>query len=172
MGRGKRRVACITTILMASSGFVAKEAEAQPTSDDTDGTAAQDGASTEGQSNDAREGRLGEAVVLRPSAVGRQQNELRHVPPAGQGVWRRLVTSERGRWQDAEAENPVLAQRRLQLDLPFGTGGRTSLEEQALVPIQAADEMNQDLDRTGEKADRRSRLRKAVPGRVRHESDS
>jgi cytochrome c peroxidase len=71
---------------------------------------------------------------------------LCHLPPARQGVRRRPPPSEGAKGKTLKRNTPSLLN--VGFYSTFGWDGRAkTLEEQSLLPIQAADEMNQDLAR-------------------------
>lgn len=149
-------VACATIILGASFGFVSNEAEAQPTSDKRMAPLPKTVPAPKENPTTPEKVALGKLLFFdaRLSGDNKMSCATCHRPDKAFGDG--LPQAKGAGGKTLKRKTPSL------LNVGFKTtllwdGRAKTLEEQALIPIQAADEMNQDLDQLEQKLD-------AVPG--------
>jgi len=151
--------ACVTTILMASSGFVAKEAEAQATSEKRMALLPKTLPSPKGNPTTPDKVALGKLLFFDPRLSGDNKMSCAtcHRPDKafGDGLPKAIGAGGKTLMRNTPSLLNVGFKSILHWD-----GRAKSLEEQALIPIQAAGEMTQDLGELEKKLN-------AVPGYVK-----
>jgi len=136
---------CLTLLLMGSSGFVASEAKAQPKSEKPMAPLPKTVPTPKDNSTTPEKVALGKQLFFDPrlSVDNKMSCATCHRPDKAFGDGLSLAKGAGGK--TLKRNTPSLLN--VGFYSTFHWDGRAkSLEEQALVPIQAADEMNQDLD--------------------------
>jgi cytochrome c peroxidase len=136
---------CVTMILMVSSGFVASEAKAQPKSDKLMAPLPKQVPAPKDNPTKPERVALGKLLFFDPRLSGDNKMSCAtcHRPDKAFGDGLGLAKGAGGK--TLKRRTPSLLN--VGFFSTFHWDGRVkTLEEQALLPIQAADEMNQDLD--------------------------
>jgi cytochrome c peroxidase len=147
---------CVTMILMVSSGFVTNDAKAQPKSDKLMSPLPKTVPAPKENPTTPERVALGKLLFFDPRLSGNNKMSCAtcHRPDKSFGDGLSLAKGASGK--TLKRRTPSLLN--VGFYSTFHWDGRVkSLEEQALLPIQAADEMNQDLDQLETKLN-------AVPG--------
>jgi cytochrome c peroxidase len=141
---------CMTMILMAASGFVASEAKAQPKSDKPMAPLPKAVPAPKDNPTTPERVALGKLLFFDPRLSGDNKMSC--------ATCHRPDKAFSDGWSLAKGASGKTLKRRTPSLLNVGfystlhwDGRAKTLEEQALLPIQAADEMNQDLDQLEKK---------------------